>query len=115
MPIMAITRGMVRSGQMVNQASATLRLVLFAGLGAAGLTGSIAAPAHANNQENGDRQWNGSRQEHPHQQVQQQQHWQEQHRYQGYYRQPNVYYSAPPVVYQPPGASIYLGIPYFYN
>ena len=34
-------------------------------------------------------------------------------RYQGYYQQPNVYYSAPPVVYQPPGASVNFSFPFF--
>ncbi|HXA25973.1 MAG TPA: hypothetical protein VNW90_27140 [Acetobacteraceae bacterium] len=100
---------------MANRVSATLRLVAFFGLAAAILTGSLAGPAYADDQDNRNRQWNGSRQEHAHQQVHQQEHWQEQHRYQEYYRQPNVYYSAPPVVYQPPGATIYLSVPYFYN
>jgi hypothetical protein len=95
---------------MANRADSALRLVVFFALGAVTLTGSLAGPAYAD-----DREWNGSRQEHAHQQVQQQEHRREQHQYQGYYRQPNVYYSAPPVVYQPRGASIYLGVPYFYN
>jgi hypothetical protein len=100
---------------MANRASTTLRLVVFFGLAAAAMTGSLAAPAFADDHDNRNQQWNRSRQEHAHQQVQHQEHWREQQRYQGYYRQPNVYYSAPPVVYQPPGESIYFGFPYFYN
>jgi hypothetical protein len=100
---------------MANRVSATLRLVAFFGLAAATLTGSLAGPAYADDHDNRNRQSNGSRQEHAHQQVHQQEHWQEQRQYHAYNRQPDVYYSAPPVVYQPPGASIYLSIPYFYN
>jgi uncharacterized iron-regulated membrane protein len=92
-----------------------LGLAVCFGLAVATLTGSLAGLAHADDNDNRNRQWNGSRQEHAHQQVQQQEHRREPQHYQGYYRQPNVYYSAPPVVYQPPGASIYLGFPYFYN
>jgi hypothetical protein len=100
---------------MANRVSDTLRLVVFFGLASAIVTGSLAGPAYADYHDNQNGQWHGSRQEHARQQVQHQEHWREQQRYQGYYRQPNVYYSAPPVVYQPPGASIYLSIPYFYN
>jgi hypothetical protein len=80
---------------MANRASNTLRLVVFCGLAAATVTGSLAGPAYADDHDNRNRQGNGSRQEHAHQQVQHQEHWREQQRYQGYYRQPNVYYSAP--------------------
>jgi hypothetical protein len=100
---------------MANRVSATLRLVVCFGLAAAAVSGSLAGSAYADDHDNRNRQSNGSRQEHAHQQIQHQEHWREQQRYQGYYRQPDVYYSAPPVVYQPPGASIYLSIPYFYN
>jgi hypothetical protein len=99
---------------MADRVGATLRPVVFFGL-AAVVTGLLSGPAYADDHDNRNRQWNGSRQEHAHQQVQHQEHWREQQHYQGYYHQPNVYYSAPPVVYRPPGASIYLGIPYFYN
>jgi hypothetical protein len=36
------------------------------------------------------------------------------HRYDSYHRRPDVYYSAPPLVYQPPGASLNFTFP-FYN
>jgi hypothetical protein len=117
---MAITRGMARSKQMDNRVNprlptVALRLAVYFGLAAAALTGSLSGPSYADENDNRDRQWNGSHQEHAHQQVRQQEHWQEHQRYQGYYRQPNVYYTAPPVVYQPQGPSIYLSLPYFYN
>jgi hypothetical protein len=100
---------------MAKRVSATLRLVGSFGLGAAVLVGSLAGPAYADDHDNRNQQWNGSRQEHAQQQARQQERWHEQHQYQEYYRRPNVYYSAPPVVYQPPGPSIYLSLPYFYN
>jgi hypothetical protein len=100
---------------MAYRVSATLRLVVFFGLATATVSGSLAGSAYADDHDNRNRQSNGSRQEHANQQVQHQEHWREQQRYQSYYRRPDVYSSAPPVVYQPPGASIYLSIPYFYN
>jgi hypothetical protein len=100
---------------MLNRVSATLRLIVFFGLAAATVTGSLSGSAYADDHDNRNRQWNGSRQEHARQQVQHQEHWRGQQRYQSYYGRPDVYNSAPPVVYQPPGASIYLSIPYFYN
>ena len=100
---------------MAKRTSATLRLVGFLGLGTAILAGSLVGPAYADDQDNRNRQWNGSRHEHARQQARQQDRWREQHQYQEYYRQPNVYYSVPPVIYQLPGRSIYLSNPYFYN
>jgi hypothetical protein len=64
---------------------------LLAVLANASLVGILATPAYADNDHgNGDRNrhWNQPRP------VQPRYHY-------GYYRQPDVYYSAPPVVYQP--------------
>jgi len=74
------------------------RLVLFLGLAAATLTGTLTSPAQADDHGNRDRRWNESRYE----RARQQERWREAHRYDDYYRQPTVYYSAPPVVYRPP-------------
>ncbi len=79
---------------MTNKASdrfsaSRLRHAVFAGLAVATLTGALAVPAYADDDhDKRDKRWNESRHEHP--------------RYTGYYGQPNVYYSAPPVVYAPP-------------
>ena len=69
-----------------------LRLAVFCGLTAATLTGALAVPAYADNDDHGNRNthWHEG--------------WREQPHY-GYYGQPNVYYTAPPVVYAPPVAS----------
>ena len=72
---------------------------LLAALGTASLVGMLATPAYADNDHDnryGNGNGNGNRNRH----------WNQpqpvQHRYyDGYYRQPDVYYSAPPVVYQP--------------
>jgi hypothetical protein len=58
---------------------------------------ALAAPAHAANRNN----QNG----HPNQQqhVAQRAHWRGHDDNNGYHRQPDMYYSAPPAVYQPPG------------
>ncbi len=88
-----------------------VRLGLFCGLLAAALTGAAAAPALADGHDHGPRgrddrghDDHGRRGPPPRY---------EGPGYQGYYQQPNVYYSAPPVVYQPPGASINFSIPLF--
>ncbi len=84
-----------------------VRLGLLCGLLAAALTGAAAAPAladghdHRHQGRHDDRGRRGP----PPRYVGPS--------YQGYYQQPNVYYSAPPVVYQPPGASINFSIPLF--
>jgi len=80
------------------------RTALFAACAAVALTGALATPALADNDHGyQNRNWNQSHQEQARQRAWQQQRWQEAHRYDGYYRQPNVYYTAPPVVYQPQG------------
>ncbi len=77
--------------------TSTLRLAMFCGLATVTLAGALATPAYADNDhDNRDKRWNQSRREQP--------------RYEGYYGQPNVYYSAPPVVYAPPGALFNLNI-----
>ncbi|HVB69555.1 MAG TPA: hypothetical protein VNE67_17035 [Acetobacteraceae bacterium] len=92
------------------------RLGLLCGLLAAALTGAAAAPALADGHDYGHHDDRGHYDDRGH-------HDDRGHRgpppryigpsYQGYYQQPNVYYSAPPVVYQPPGASINFSIPLF--
>jgi hypothetical protein len=74
-------------------ASAT-RIAALLGLSTAAMIGILATPAYADNDhDNGHGNGNWNR------------HWNQprpvEHRYNGYYRQPDVYYSAPPVVYQP--------------
>ena len=77
--------------------ASTLRLAMFCGLAAMTLTGALAVPAYADNDhDNRNKQWHESRREQP--------------RYYGYYGQPNVYYTAPPVVYAPPGALLNINI-----
>ena len=92
---------------MTNRISGTrLRLAVFCGLAAATLTGTLAAPAFADDHDNRDRRWNESRRN--------------DHRDEGryrYYSQPEYYYSAPPVVYRPyyyqqPGASLNFSFPF---
>jgi hypothetical protein len=98
--------------------TSTLRLAVFAGLTAVALAGTLAGPAYADDDHgNQNKRWNESRQEQAHQKAVQQAQWREAHRNDGYYRQPDVYYSAPPVVYQPqgyyqqPGASLNFNFP----
>jgi hypothetical protein len=100
------------------------RLAVCFALAAATLTGMLATPAFADNDHdsrnngwNQSRQgqvrpndhdnryngWNQSRQAQARQRAWQQERWREAHRDYRYYRQPDVYYTAPPVVYQPPG------------
>jgi hypothetical protein len=77
----------------------TFRLAVFCGLAAAALSGTLACPAYADNEnDHRNKHWNESRQAQAHQQNWQRAQWQEQR-----YRQPDVYYTAPPVVYPPPG------------
>jgi hypothetical protein len=83
-----------------SRPGSTLRLVVFCGLAAAAFSGTLACPAYADNDHgkghgNWNKRWNESRQENW-----QRTHWREQHRS---YRQPDLYYTAPPVVYSPPG------------
>jgi hypothetical protein len=80
------------------------RLAVFFVLAAATLSGMLATPAFADNDyDNRNNGWNQSRQQQARQRAWQQERWREAHRYNRYYRQPDVYYTAPPVVYQPPG------------
>ncbi len=89
-----------------------VRLLLLGGLLAATLTGGLAGAARADGPGHGG--WGHGRN--------QQGHWHrrgpppryEGPRYQGYYQQPNVYYSAPPVVmYQSPGPSLNFSFPLY--
>jgi hypothetical protein len=70
--------------------AASIRLAVCLGLATATLIGTLAGPAYADNDHDN---WNGNGNRHWHQPRPAPQ------RY--YYRQPDVYYSAPPVVYQP--------------
>ncbi len=102
-----------------NRPGPTLRLVVFCGLAVAALSGTLACPAyadndHGNGQGNGNKHWNEPRRENW-----QRTRWQEQHRSYDNYRQPDVYYTAPPVIYPPPGyyqqagPSLNFNIPFF--
>ena len=89
----------------VRLPTCTLRLALVFGLAAATLTGMLAGPAHAENEQaqspSQNHRGNDWRQQgRPH--AVQREHWQDQHWNNGTYRGPDVYYSAPPVIYQPP-------------
>jgi hypothetical protein len=97
---MATARGAARSQQMTkritgSQPASSIRVAVLAAFATAFLVGMLATPAYADNDhDNGNGHGNRNR------------HWNQpqpvQHRYyDGYYRQPDVYYSAPPVVYQP--------------
>jgi hypothetical protein len=104
----------------INLHNSTLRLAAFAGLTAATFTGTLAGPAFADNdRDNQNKRWNESRQEQANQRAWQQERWREAHRYDNYYRQPDVYYTAPPVVYQPqgyyqqPAASLNFNFPFY--
>jgi hypothetical protein len=88
----------------------TLHLALVFGLAAATLSGMLAGPAHAESDQsqsdNQNRRGNEGRQQgrqQGRQPVVQREHRQYQHRDNGYYRGPDVYDSAPPVIYQQPG------------
>ena len=99
-----------------RRAFGPLRVTLLCGLLAATLTGVLARPALADG--NGHDRNDRGHYRHGHDE-----HGGWQHRgppppydgprYQGYYRQPDVYYSAPPVVYMPPGGSLNFSIPLF--
>jgi hypothetical protein len=82
----------------------TCGTVVLSACAAIALAGVLATPAFADKDHDyQNKGWDHSHQEQAHQRAWQQQHWPEAHRYDGYYRQPNVYYTAPPVVYQPQG------------
>jgi hypothetical protein len=109
--------------QPIRIPAATLRCAAVLGLGAVLLTGALAGPALADN-DNRNRAANEHRQEQArHEQVRQEQARQhavqargrEQHRYDDYYRRPDVYYSAPPVVYQPQGYAVQPGASLNFN
>ena len=77
-----------------------------------GAGGIAAAPAQA--AEHNDRYERQNEWRREQQRILQQQRWRELHRYDSYHRRPDVYYSAPPLVYQPPGAALNFTFP-FYN
>ena len=80
-------------------------------LAAATMAGLAAFSAHAEQDEHYKHPQEAHREEH--RQVVRH----DEHRYDGYYRQPNVYYTAPPVIYPPagyyqqPGVSLNFNIP----
>jgi hypothetical protein len=85
--------------QMTNRFSARIvRGVVFLGLATA-LIGTLAATAYADGHDNRDRKHDESRRD--------------DRRPVEVYRQPDVYYSAPPVVYAPPGASLNFSFPLY--
>jgi len=87
----------------VRRPTCTLRVALVFGLAAATLTGMLAGPAHAENDQAQSQNHRGNQgREQGRQHAVQQGHWQDQHRNYDTYRGPDVYYSAPPVIYQPP-------------
>lgn len=88
---------------------------LFLGLGIVTLAAGLAGPAQADDRDHDNR--DGDRhQPHrpppPHQVVQHDQ-WRHPHRYDDRYREPDMYYSAPPVIYQPPGPSFSVIVPLY--
>lgn len=99
-----------------RRAFGPLRVTLLCGLLAATLTGVLAGPALADGHDH-------DRNDHGHYRQGHDEHggWHRRGpperydgpRYQGYYRRPDVYYSAPPVVYLPPGGSLNFSIPLF--
>jgi hypothetical protein len=101
-----------------SRPGSTFRLAVFCGLAATALSGTLNYPAYADNDnDHQNKHWNNPRQVQAHQQNWQQTHWQAQR-----YHQPDVYYTAPPVVYPPPGyyqqqpgPSLTLSIPFLYN
>jgi hypothetical protein len=108
-----------------DRLGSALRLAVLCGLAAAALSGTLGCPAHADNandKDNDHKNLNEPRQEQAHQQNTQRTHWQEQHRSHDNYGQPGAYYTAPPVVYAPPGyyqqqsgLSLTFGIPFLYQ
>ena len=103
---------MNRSIRAIRPRAHRVRLALLGGLLATTLTGVLAGPVRADGYEHGPgrRAWQDHGREHgrgPPPRY-------EGPRYQGYYREPDVYYSAPPVVvYQPPGPSLNFSFPLF--
>ena len=103
---------MNRSIRAIRPRARRVRLVLLGGLLATTLTGVLAGPVQADGYEHGPgrRAWQDHGREHgrgPPPRY-------EGPRYQGYYREPDVYYSAPPVVvYQPYGPSLNFSFPLF--
>ncbi len=95
---------MKRSNSAIRPRAQRVRLVLVGGLLAGTLTGVLASPVRAE----GDH----GRYEHGHGRGPPRRY--DGPSYQGYYRDPNVYYSAPPVMmYQPPGPSLNFNFPLF--
>jgi hypothetical protein len=72
-----------------SRPATSIRLSVCLGLAAAALIGTLVAPAYADNDHNWNGNGNGNR------------HWRQPPPQRHYYRQPEVYYTAPPVVYQP--------------
>jgi len=93
------------------------RPAMLLGLAAAIVAGLIGFSAQAEQDP-----YHGKPQEQAHRDVHaqaaRQEHEKYEHRYDGYYRQPNVYYTAPPVIYPPtgyyeqPGVSLNLNFPF---
>ncbi|HEX3403135.1 MAG TPA: hypothetical protein VHT74_22700 [Acetobacteraceae bacterium] len=89
---------------MINRTTGRLarvksRHAMFLALAAATLTGTLVYPAYADNDHD---KWDKRRHEPT----------RVEHRYYSDYRQP-VYYTAPPVVYAPPGVSLNLNFPLY--
>jgi hypothetical protein len=87
----------IRGGRVVSR----FRFAVCAGLAAAALSGVLASSARADDRDHGrrdHREWRGE--------------WR-----QGYYHRPDIYYSAPPVIYPPygyyqqPGATFSFSFP----
>ncbi len=97
---------MNRSIHAIRPCTRSVTLALLGGLVIIAMTAVLIGPVHADGRDHRDWQRHGEdrgrgppRYDGP--------------RYQGYYRQPDMYYSAPPVVYQPPGASLNFSFPMF--
>ncbi len=99
---------MIHAIQATRPRARRVRLALLGGLLAATLTGVLAAPAMADqgHDHGGWHGHGGDRGRGPPRRY-------DGPRYQGYYQDPNVYYSAPPVIYQPPGASLNFSFPLY--
>jgi Ni/Co efflux regulator RcnB len=95
------------------------------GLAAIGLTGFAVVPAFADDHDNRRANWNEGRdrqlnhgnewrreQERQRERILAQERWREAHRYDRYYRRPDVYYAAPPPVYQSPDATMHFTFPF---
>lgn len=95
---------------MKNRSTSAIGALLFATAFVAVTAAPIARDLHAQVRV----EYNGNWQEGRHQPN-----WDERNRYRGYYRQPDIYYSAPPVYYPPPvyyaprGPSLNLTFPLF--